>query len=250
MFSRTSFENIFIQPAAGDAGASLGAALYLEHKYARKDRQYVLNDAYLGPAFSSLECEKALCDMNIPFEKLAEDVLLKRIAQILADGKLVCWFQGRMEWGPRALGNRSFLADPRREEMKDNINLRIKKREPFRPFAPSVLEERSSEYFEHVGTSPFMLYAFNVRPEKKNQIPAVTHVDGTARPQTVNKETNRKYWSLIKEFENLTRVPMLLNTSFNIQEPIVCTPQQAISSFLKTKVDYLVLDNLIAKQPL
>jgi carbamoyltransferase len=186
---------------------------------------------------------------KVPFEKLPEDVLLQRTAQALTEGKLVCWFQGGMEWGPRALGNRSFLADPRRAEIKDIINLKIKKREPFRPFAPSVLEERSHEFFDHTRPSPFMLYAFNVRPHKRSEIPAVTHVDGTARPQTVNKETNPKYRSLIKEFENRTGVPMLLNTSFNIQEPIVCTPENAVSSFLKTEAEYLVLDNLMARNP-
>jgi carbamoyltransferase len=250
LFQNTPFKNIFIQPAAGDAGSALGAPLIIEQKYTGRERNYIMNDAYLGPSFSSSECETALKGKDLTYVKLREDELLKRTAHSIAEGKLVCWFQGRMEWGPRALGNRSFLADPRREEMKDIINLRIKQRESFRPFAPSVLEERSSEFFEYSGSSPFMLYAFGVKPDRKPQIPAVTHVDGTARPQTVSKETNPRYWKLIHEFEKITGVPMLLNTSFNVQEPIVCTPDEAIDSFLKTKVDFLILEDLLAEQSL
>jgi len=248
LFTRTDFKDIFIQPAAGDAGSALGAALFLEHKYAGRDRNYIMNSAYLGPSYSSQECEKLLKEKNIPYEKMQENVLLQKTARSLADGKLVCWFQGRMEWGPRALGNRSFLADPRRAEMKDIINLRIKQRESFRPFAPSVLEEKSHEYFEHHGASPFMLYAFGVKPDRRSQIPAVTHVDGTARPQTVSKETNPRYWKLIHEFEKISGVPVLLNTSFNVQEPIVCTPEEAIRSFLSTGTDCLVLDDLFVRR--
>jgi carbamoyltransferase len=248
LISNTSFENVFIQPAAGDAGTALGASLFLANKYNKCDRQYIMNDAYLGPAFTVADCENALKRRKIPYQKLSEEVLLKKTAQALADGKLVCWFQGRMEWGPRALGNRSFLADPRREEMKDIINLRIKQRESFRPFAPSVLEERSQEYFNMSVSSPFMLYAFGVKPDKRSQIPAVTHIDGTARPQTVNKETNLRYWKLIKQFEQLTDIPMLLNTSFNIQEPIVCTPEDAIMSFLNTSTDCLILEELFVRR--
>jgi carbamoyltransferase len=248
LFHHTPFKNIFIQPAAGDAGSALGAALYLEQKYAGKGRQYILDNAYYGPSFNSDECEGALKRANLPYEKLTEVDLVKRTVQFLVDGKPVCWFQGRMEWGPRALGNRSFLADPRREEMKDIINLKIKKREPFRPFAPSVLEEKSPEYFEHPGPSPFMLYACEVKPDKKRRIPAVTHVDGTARPQTVNRDTNPRYWNLIKEFERSTGIPVILNTSFNVQEPIVCTPDEAIQAFLKTDVDVLVLNDFFIER--
>lgn len=154
-----------------------------------------------------------------------------------------------MEWGPRALGNRSLLTDPRIAEMRDIINLKVKQRESFRPFAPSVLEEESFNYFGNPIPSPFMLFAFKVNPDKRKEIPAVTHVDGTAWPQTVSKDINPHYWNLIKEFEKLTGVPVLLNTSFNIQEPIVCTPEDAINCFLKTKEDYLVLNNLLIKQP-
>jgi carbamoyltransferase len=248
LFKKTPFKDIFIQPAAGDAGSALGAAFYLEQKYTGRDREYVLDNVYFGPSFTSSECEKTLGDNDIPYEKLPENELVKRTARKLAEGKLVCWFQGRMEWGPRALGNRSLLADPRREEMKETINLKIKQREPFRPFAPSVLEERSSEFFDNLRPSPFMLFTFDVRPGKRGLIPAVTHVDGTARPQTVNKATNPRFWQVIKEFERITGVPVLLNTSFNVQEPIICTPNEAIDCFKRTKADYLVLNGLLVER--
>jgi carbamoyltransferase len=248
LFNNTPFKNIFIQPAAGDAGGALGAPLLLENKYTGREREYIFDNPYLGPSFSTAECEKALKEKNLPFEKYLEEELLKKAAQALCDGKLICWFKGRMEWGPRALGNRSFLADPRREDMKDIINSKIKKRETFRPFAPSVLEERSQDYFHIPEPSPFMLFAFDVKDEKKSQIPAVTHVDGTARPQTVNKDSNPSFWKLIKEFEKLTGVPVVLNTSFNVQEPIVCTPEEAIDCFQRTEVDYLILNDLFIKR--
>ena len=248
LFQNTPFEHIFIQPAAGDAGGALGAPLILEQKYGAGDRDYIMNDPYLGPSFTSSECETVLKGKNLKYVKLPENELLKKTAHALAEGKLVCWFQGRMEWGPRALGNRSFLADPRRGEMKDIINLRIKQRESFRPFAPSVLEERSRDYFDMSVPSPFMLYAFGVKAGMRSQIPAVTHVDGTARPQTVSKETNPRYWKLIYEFEKISGIPVLLNTSFNVQEPIVCTPEEAIRSFMSTGTDYLVLDDLFVSR--
>ncbi|MDR4509884.1 MAG: carbamoyltransferase [Candidatus Brocadiaceae bacterium] len=241
----TPFKNICIQPASGDAGTSLGAALYLYHHTTHKPRIYQMKDAYLGPSFSSKECMDAVNQFGLSFRELPEEKLCRKVAAFLADGKLVFWFQNRMEWGPRALGNRSLLADPRRAEMRDIINLKVKQREIFRPFAPSVLEEKSFEYFGNPDPSPFMLFAFKVNSHKQNEIPAVTHVDGTARPQTVSKKENPLYWNLIKEFENLTGVPVLLNTSFNVQEPIVCSPKDAVSCFIKTKVDYLVLNNFL-----
>jgi carbamoyltransferase len=249
LIEKTPFQDIYIQPAAGDAGSALGAALYLEQKYAGTGRDFILDNAYLGPLFSSTQCKKALEDRNLSYVELPEDMLLGRVAQALADGKLVCWFQGRMEWGPRALGNRSFLADPRREKMRDVINLKIKKREIFRPFAPSILVEHHDEYFDNSIPSPFMLYAFNVKSDKKKVIPAVTHIDGTARPQTVDKGTNPLYWKLIKEFEKITGVPVILNTSLNVQEPIVCTPEEAIDCFMRTDTDYLVIDNFLIEKP-
>jgi carbamoyltransferase len=167
-------------------------------------------------------------------------------ARLLADGRVVGWFQGRMEWGPRALGNRSILADPRRAEMKDAINSKVKFREPYRPFAPSVLQENVEDYFHCHGTSPYMTFVCRVRDGRKGEIPAVTHVDGTARVQTVSCEHNPRYWRLLGEFKALTGVPVLLNTSFNVKgEPIVCTPDDAVSCFLKTELDYLVLGNYL-----
>ena len=180
---------------------------------------------------------------------LEEDAVCQKAAEALAQGKLVFWFQGRMEWGPRALGNRSLLADPRQKQIKNIINKRVKKRETFRPFAPSILEESFYDYFGFHGSFPFMLFTFPVLPQKRDLIPAVVHADGTARPQTVNKETNPRYWKLIKYFEQLTGIPLILNTSFNVQEPIVCAPSDAIKTFLRTKVDYLVLNNLWIAHP-
>ncbi len=250
LFTQTPFRHIFVQPAAGDAGTALGAALYLYYASTQSTRYYQMQDVYLGPAFSNDQCLAALREFNLFHKELTEEDLCYTMAKALTEGKLVCWFQGRMEWGPRALGNRSLLADPRREEIRDIINLKVKQREPFRPFAPSVLEEKSYEYFGNPISSPFMLFAFPVRPDKRQRIPAVTHVDGTARPQTVRKEDNPLYWHLIKTFEKHTGIPMLLNTSFNVQEPIVCTPRDAIACFLKTRVDYLVLNNLLIEHPL
>jgi carbamoyltransferase len=248
ILDRTPFKHIFIQPAAGDAGSALGAALYLDQKYTGRGREYILDNAYLGPCYSLSQCKQALVNRNISYMELPEDLLINRLAQALADGKLISLFKGRMEWGPRALGNRSFLADPRREEMKDIINLKIKKRESFRPFAPSVLEEKSSEFFESPISSPFMLFAVDVKADKKEFIPAVTHVDGTARPQAVDHRTNPRYWKLIKAFEKITGVPVVLNTSLNVQEPIVCAPDEAIDCFQRTETDYLVLNNLLVER--
>jgi carbamoyltransferase len=231
LIDKTPVKDIFIQPAAGDAGSAIGAALYLEHKNVKREREFVFNSAYLGPSFSSSESEKELRRMEVSYEKLPEDVLLERAAGELADGKLVCWFQGRMEWGPRALGARSLLADPRRAEMKDIINEKVKQRESFRPFAPSILSEHAHEFFEYYNDSPFMIFSFPVKKGTAEKVPAVVHVDNTARPQAVYKETNPRYWRLINEFYKITGVPILLNTSFNIQEPIVCTPEDAINTF-------------------
>ncbi|MFN3532495.1 MAG: carbamoyltransferase [Candidatus Brocadia sp.] len=249
LLDNTPFRQIFVQPAAGDAGTSIGAALHVYHRYTREPRRYQMKDAYLGPSYSNQQCIDTLNEFGLSYKELTKEELCSRIATFLSAGKLVCWFQGRMEWGPRALGNRSLLADPRRSEMRDIINLKVKQREPFRPFAPSVLEEKSHDYFGNPIPSPFMLFAFKVNPNRQKDIPAVTHVDGTARPQTVGKEVNPLYWNLIKEFENRTGVPVLLNTSFNVQEPIVCSPKDAVACFLKTKVDYLVLNNLLIEQP-
>jgi carbamoyltransferase len=180
---------------------------------------------------------------------LADGALTKRVADELANGRLVFWFQDRMEWGPRALGNRSLLADPRREDMRELINAKVKFREPFRPFAPAVLEERAADYFDAAGPSPFMQFTHRVQLSAKGVLPAITHVDGTARIQTVDRRSNPRFRALLEAFGHKTGVPVLLNTSFNVQEPIVCTPEEAIQCFLRTQVDWLVLGNLLVGRP-
>ena len=177
-----------------------------------------------------------------------QDPLAQAAAREIADGHILGWYQGRAEWGPRALGNRSIVADPRRAEMKDILNQRIKHREMFRPFAPSILEEATGEYFERTHPSPFMTFAYHVRPEKRSVIPAPTHVDGTARLQTVSRRTNPLYWRLINAFGELTGVPVVVNTSFNDNEPIVCRPEEALDCFLRTRMDALVMGNLILRR--
>ncbi len=248
LLKKTPFEKIFVQPAAGDSGSALGAALLISQNSENKStRTPVFKSAYLGPSYSSAECERALQEKGLSYERLPEDALVLRTAQELADGKLVCWFQGRMEWGPRALGARSLIADPRRAAMKEIINEKVKQRELFRPFAPSILSEHAHEIFEYYCASPYMTFTFPVKREMVDKIPAVVHIDGTARPQAVCKETNPRYWNLINEFYKITGIPLLLNTSYNVQEPIVCTPQEAVNTFLNTRVDYLVIEDYIAK---
>ncbi|MCI0661775.1 MAG: carbamoyltransferase, partial [Acidobacteria bacterium] len=180
--------------------------------------------------------------------ELSEEEITQETARRIADGKIIGWFQGRLEFGPRALGNRSIVVDPRRAEMKDILNSRIKHRESFRPFSPSILEERVSDYFDHAHPSPFMLMTYRVKPEKRTEIPAPTHVDGTGRLQTVNREQNPLYWGLICEFEKLTGVPVVLNTSFNDNEPVVCTPEEAIECFLRTRMDVLAIGNYLVEK--
>jgi carbamoyltransferase len=187
---------------------------------------------------------------GMQISELPEEMMAKEAAKEISAGKILGWFQGRAEWGPRALGNRSIVADPRRADMKDILNARIKHREMFRPFAPSVLAEFTGEYFEKAYPSPFMTQAYAVHPAKRDVIPAPTHVDGTGRLQTVSEQANPRYWRLIREFANLTGVPVVLNTSFNDNEPIVCRPEEAIDCFLRTKMDVLVLgDTLVRKSP-
>jgi carbamoyltransferase len=243
----SGFKDVFVQPMANDAGTSLGAALYVYHMKLGHPRVEPLRDIYLGSEFTSEEFGKALGRHPVRWHR-SEDPA-REVAHLLADGKIIGWFQGRMEVGPRALGNRSILADPRRAEMKDVINARVKHREGFRPFAPSVLEEKADDYFDRAYTSPYMILNFEVRPEKRDVIPAVTHVDGTARVQTVARAVNPLYYRLIEEFERLTGVPVLLNTSFNVRgEPIVHTPDDAIRCFLSTGMDRLVLgDHIVEK---
>ena len=240
------FKEIFIQPAAGDAGGALGVASYIYHTILKKPRNHVMTHAYLGPEFSATEIKRALLTNNLNFQEFDEGVLTKNIAEKLANNEIVGWFQGRVEFGPRALGNRSILANPCNPDIKELLNSKVKKREPFRPYAPAVLEERADEFFEMSCKSPFMLLAPKIKAEKKGLIPGVTHVDGTARVQTVGKDTNQRLWQLIKEFENITGIPMIINTSFNLRgEPIVCAPEDAISSFKKSEMDCLVLGNYV-----
>lgn len=254
IFDRTPFEQVYVQPAAGDAGLAVGAAYYVYHHVLGHPRTFVMEHPYWGPAYSQEQIRAALerssiASSEFQVTELPEEQLAKETAKEIAGGKIVGWFQGRAEWGPRALGNRSILADPRRAEMKDILNRRIKHREVFRPFAPSILEEATGEYFEKAYPSPFMALAYAVRPEKRKEIPAPTHVDGTGRLQTVSRTVNPRYWRLIREFANLTGVPVVLNTSFNENEPIVCQPEEAIECFLRTKMDTLVLGNTIVRKP-
>ena len=241
IFQQTDFQEVWIQPAANDAGTSVGAALYLWHQVLGKPRSFVMRHAYWGPEFSESQIRALLEEEGAVYRKLPEQELIDCVATQIADGKIVGWFQGRMEFGPRALGNRSILADPRREDMKDTLNARIKYREPFRPFCPSVLAEKTGEWFEVDYPSPFMIMAFKIRPQQRHRIPAVTHADGTGRLQTVEKDVNPVYWKLIKRFDELTGIPILLNTSFNENEPIVNTPEEALNCFLRTQMDILVL---------
>ncbi len=242
------FDEVYIQPAAGDAGTALGAAYYVYHQLLGQPRRYVMDQAGTGPQFSNAAIASTLAAYGLAYEELDEGEICRRAAELIATGHVVGWFAGRMEWGPRALGHRSILADPRREEMKDILNARIKHREKFRPFAPSVLLEATGEYFDQDYPDPFMLKVYQVRPEKQAVIPAVTHADGTGRLQTVDRATAPRYWQLIKSFENLTGVPVVLNTSFNENEPIVCRPEEAIECFLRTKMDALVLQNCVVRK--
>jgi carbamoyltransferase len=243
LFHETPFKRFFVQPAAGDAGCSLGAALFVWHKVLRNPRDFQMRHAYWGPGFTNDECRAALDEGGLKYTTLEDDELLPRVAKIIADGGIVGWFNGRMELGPRALGARSFLADPRRSDMREILNHKVKLREWFRPLAPSMQEEHGNEVFGVEHHDPFMITVIEVAEEYKDKIPAVVHVDGTARPQMVNKETNPRYWRLIDEFKKLSGIPMLLNTSFNVQEPIVCTPQDAVNTFGKANFDAMVLEN-------
>lgn len=241
VFDHTPFKRLYIQPAAGDDGTALGAALQTRHGILGKPRREVVDSALLGPEFSAAECRRALDKAGAAAEKLTEDELVRRAAAEVAAGKIVGWFQGRMEWGPRALGARSIVAHPGLPNMKDILNARIKHREPFRPFAPSVLEERTGELFEHDHPNPFMLTVYGIRPEWRQRLRAVNHVDHTGRLQTVSRKTNPLYHRLIEEFEELTGLPAVLNTSFNENEPIVCRPEEAVDCFFRTKMDALAL---------
>jgi carbamoyltransferase len=254
IFERTPFERVFVQPAAGDAGLAVGAAYYVHHEVLGQPRDFVMKHSYWGPGYSEQQIRSAversdLAAAGVSVSELSEGDLLRAAAQRIAEGDVLGWFSGRAEWGPRALGNRSILADPRRPDMKDILNRRIKHREIFRPFAPSILAEATGEFFEQSHPSPFMTFAYAVRPEKRGALAAPTHVDGTARLQTVDREANPRYWGLIREFGDLTGVPAVVNTSFNDNEPIVCRPEEAIDCFLRTRMDTLVIGDFLIRRP-
>jgi len=250
----TPFRRVYVQAAPGDAGGAIGAAYTVWHKLSGA-RSFVMDHAYWGPAFDNSEIASLIktrradltgCIVNTVE---CEPELCRRAATGIADGKIVGWFQGRMEWGPRALGNRSILGDPRRDDISDILNARIKRRESFRPFAPSVLDDAVDEWFEEDDAVPFMAQVFQVRGEKQSQIPAVTHIDGSGRLQTVYRHTNPRYYRLLQSFRDLTGIPLVLNTSFNESEPIVCRPEEALDCFLRTRMDMLMIgDTIISRQ--
>jgi len=252
LFKQTPFKRIFVQPAATDAGGALGVAYFIWNQILKKPRNFVMNHAYYGPEFSNTRILRFLRKNNVKYKKLSRNNLLKTTAKLIAEDKIVGWFQGKMELGPRALGNRSILANPTNPYMKDIVNNKIKHREDFRPFAGSVLIEDVHNFFdvpEKKHSSPFMTFVFDVRNSRKKSIPSITHLDGTCRIQTVSRNQNPLYYDLIKEFKSLTGVPVILNTSFNLKgEPIVCRLEDAYNDFIKTPMDCLILGNFLIKK--
>ena len=248
IFAETPFTDTCIQPAAGDDGLALGSALYVSNTILKENRRWVMENGYLGPEHSDSEIQTVLNAMNVSHEKLDRKSLLEKTADEIVAGNIVGWFQGRMEWGPRALGNRSILAHPGLKHMRATLNARIKHRESFRPFAPAVLVEQQSNIFEQNHPSPFMLHVYKIRPEWRDRLSAVNHVDDTGRLQTVSRENNALFYELINQFAAKTGIPVILNTSFNENEPIVCRPSEAISCFLRTKMDTLVIGPFFCKK--
>ena len=254
---KTPFRRVYVQSAAGDAGGAIGSAYVVWHRLGGR-RSFVMDHAFCGPEFSHAEIMKLLAERGEEIARLGcaveeisdEGELCRRAAAAIAEGAVLGWFQGRMEWGPRALGNRSILCDPRRDDMKAILNAKIKRRESFRPFAPSVLAEAVGEWFEEDDAVPFMMQVFQIREEKRAQIPAVTHVDGSGRLQTVDRNTNPRYYRLIESFRAMTGVPMVLNTSFNENEPVVCRPEEALDCFLRTKMDVLIMREVMMSRSL
>jgi carbamoyltransferase len=249
LFDQTPFRHTYIQPAAGDEGLAIGAGLHTYHSVLNQPRRHELKNSYLGPEFSEPRIESALRNVGLDYRKLERAPLLEAVAEQIAGGNVVGWFQGRMEWGPRALGNRSIVAHPGLPNMKDVLNARIKHREWFRPFAPSILADHQGEYFEHDHPSPFMLHVYKVRPQKRKLLRAVNHVDDTGRLQTVTREENPMYYDLISVFHRKTGIPVILNTSFNENEPIVCTPEEAIDCFKRTRMDVLAVGPFLVVKP-
>jgi carbamoyltransferase len=238
------FRDVFVPPGPHDGGASMGAALAVAHQELGLPRRYVMTSAGLGPEYSDAEIQATLASCKAPYARSAD--IEKDVAELLAQGKIVGWFQGRMEWGPRALGYRSILADPTRPDMKNRVNAAVKYREDFRPFAPAVLAESAGDWFSDIKESPFMLFVARARPEQAAKIPAVLHVDGTARLQTVDRAEHPKFWGLIRAFADLRGVPMVLNTSFNVQgEPIVASPRDAVRCFYSCGLDALAIGDYL-----
>jgi carbamoyltransferase len=252
ILKESGFKDIFIQPAAGDSGGALGTALYIYNTVLKNPRRYVMRNAYLGPSFTDEEIIAALDSAGAKYQIIeSEEELLSLAAKMIEDGKVIGWYQGRLEFGPRALGSRSLVADARNPKMKDIINAKVKFREAFRPFAPSVLKERAHEYFDVPEglDAPYMLLVPNVRKEMHSVLPAITHADGTGRLQTVTEEDNGRYYKLIKAFGERTGVPVIINTSFNVRgEPIVCTPQDAYNTFINTGIDAAILGNCVVTE--
>lgn len=248
IFQYTPFEKTWVQPAAGDEGLSIGAAMYVYHHILNRPRSFTMRHAFWGPGFSDEECKNALDKAKLAYRKLERSDLLEFTSGKLMNGAIVGWFQGRMEWGPRALGNRSILAHPGISTMKDTLNSRIKHRETFRPFAPSILKEYQDQYFEYSHPSPYMQHVFQIRPQRREELSAVTHVDGSGRLQSVSHDDNPIYYDLISSFHRRSGTPVLLNTSFNEDEPIVCIPEEAIDCFVRTKMDVLCLGPFVVEK--
>jgi carbamoyltransferase len=250
----TPFREVYIQPAAGDNGTALGAAFQVWNQVLEKPRGFVMEHGYWGTEYPDADVTPIVAARNDGEWRYewcrhdSEESVCKATAKLISEGNVVGWYQGRMEWGARALGNRSILADARRGDMRDLINAKIKFREKFRPFAPSILEEAMDDYFVGAAADPFMQQVYPVREEKRGILPAITHADGSGRLQTVSARTNPRYYRLIKEFETLTGVPVLLNTSFNENEPIVDTPEQALDCFLRTRMDVIVVNDTIIRR--
>jgi len=245
IYSKTPYREVYIPPASYDAGTSIGAAYWVWNVLLNNERNYIMESPFLGPEYSDSDFEKLLKNSNIKFKIFNNDNLLQSIAKAISEGKIVGWFQGKSEWGPRALGNRSILCDPGYPGIKDLINSKIKFRENFRPFAPSIMEDHVSDWFDLSYSVNYMEKVYNIKELKRKEIPAVCHVDGTGRLQTVSEKLNPKYYNLIKEFYKIKGIPILLNTSFNENEPIVNTPKEAIECYLRTDMDFLVINNFV-----
>lgn len=243
---KSSFENLYVPGAAGDDGASIGAAMYVYRSLLDNDKDNHMNNMYWGPEFSNSRIKETLDREEIEYREFKEDEIVQHAAEKIANGEIIGWFQGRMEFGPRALGNRSIIADPTKADIQDTVNEKIKLRETWRPFAPSVIEEKATDYLEGCKKSSFMIKAY---PVNSDEIPSVTHIDNTARPQTVNKDQNERYYKLISKFEEETGIPVVLNTSFNRRgEPIVCTPEDALNCFQNSGLDLLIMNDILVEK--